>query len=79
MMIVISVKVINMQGYSAAIGYSAHKLFDKLHIEITSLQTKRLSAQKLEITLLVRYPAAYNAEDVVKLLKDIPAIKSIEY
>ncbi len=55
------------------------EIFERHHIEITSLQTKRLSPQKLEIALLVRYPAAYNAEDVIKLLKDVPAIKSIEY
>lgn len=50
----------------------------KKNIAITNIRATRIDKDTFELKLLVRFPENYQVEDIVKLLKENPNIKSID-
>lgn len=53
-------------------------IFSMRHIDIINFKAKRLGDDNLEIRAFVRYPETYEIGDIMSLIKEVPAIKSIE-
>lgn len=54
------------------------EVFTRRHIEVTSFKAKKLAGDCLELRLSVRYPVQYELGDIIRLLKEVPNIKSVE-
>lgn len=52
-------------------------IFSTKQIRISNINAHRLDASTLEIKLLVKFPEAYDLDDVVRLLREHPQIKTI--
>lgn len=55
-----------------------HEVLESRHIDVVSFKAKKLEKERLEIRLLVRYPEQYDVADILRLLNDIPNVKSVE-
>lgn len=63
-------------------GDDIHTILEDFSIRkqilITNIKATRIDADTFELKLLVKFPENYQVEDVVKLLKENPKIKSID-
>lgn len=55
-----------------------NSIFSTRHIEISNMRVKKVGEDQLELRLLVKYPDTYEIHDIIRLIKEVPAIKSIE-
>lgn len=53
-------------------------IFSSRNIVINNMKAKRLNDETIELRLLVIYPASYETPDIIQLMREVPAIKSIE-
>lgn len=54
------------------------EIFTARKIEIISFKVRRLDENMLEVQVQVQYPQAYQIEDIIALLREMPSIQSIE-
>lgn len=53
-------------------------IFSTRKIEITNMKVKKVNDDKLEIRMIVKYPDSYELPDILRMLQEVPAIRSIE-